>query len=228
MSDPKNPTTEIQNINPNQEEKNTNQEDIELHPLTGKEISIKIKETPDNYANTSPLGLIAFGMTTVMLSFHNVSAYDMNTMIIGMGFFYGGIAQLIAGIFEIKKSHTFGGTAFCSYGAFWMSFCFINFGNYLTGIGNPDKYALGTYLLFWFIFTAFMFFGTLKHGHVTLKLIFGSLAITFLFLSIGAYSEKKAVTKIGGYLGLLCGGCAIYTACAEIIDGEQGYTLMPI
>ena len=73
-----------------------------------------------------------------------------------------------------------------------------------------------------------MFFGTLKHGHVTLKLIFGSLAITFLFLSIGAYSEKKAVTKIGGYLGLLCGGCAIYTAWADIIYGDNGYNFLPI
>ena len=225
MSEQKNPT-ENQKIN--EEEKIQSHEDIETDLLKGKEISIKIKETADTYANTSPLGLIAFGMTTVMLSFHNVSAYEMNTMIIGMGFFYGGIAQLIAGIFEIKKSHTFGGTAFCSYGAFWLSFCCINFGNKLFGIENPDKYALGTFLLFWFIFTGFMFFGTLKHGHLTLKMIFGSLAITFLFLSIGAYTEKKAITKIGGYIGLLCGGCAIYTACAEIIDGEQGYTLMPI
>ena len=225
MSEQKNPS-ENQKIN--EEEKIQSHEDIETDLLKGKEISIKIKETADTYANTSPLGLIAFGMTTVMLSFHNVSAYGMNTMIIGMGFFYGGIAQLIAGIFEIKKSHTFGGTAFCSYGAFWLSFCFINCGKKLTEIENPDKNALGTFLLFWFIFTGFMFFGTLKHGHLTLKMIFGSLAVTFLFLSIGAYTEKKAITKIGGYIGLLCGGCAIYTACAEIIDGEQGYTLMPI
>ena len=225
MSEQKNPT---ENEKIKEEEKPQTHEDLETDLLKGKEISIKIKENVDTYANTSPLGLIAFGMTTVMLSFHNVSAYDMNTMIIGMGFFYGGIVQLIAGIFEIKKSHTFGGTAFCSYGAFWLSFCFINFGHLYTGIDPPNKNALGTYLLFWFIFTGFMFFGTLKHGHLTLKMIFGSLGITLLFLSIGTYSEKKAIIKIGGYIGLLCGGCAIYTACAEIIDGEQGYTLMPI
>ncbi len=203
-------------------------ENIESSTLKLKDLEIKIKEMPDVYANASPLGLIAFGMTTVMLSFANVGAYKMNTMILGMGFFYGGIAQMIAGIFEIKKGHTFGGTAFVSYGAFWLSFSTIICGTHLTKVEGPNHNAEGVYLLFWFIFTAFMFFGTLKHGHVTLKIIFGSLAITFLFLAIGAFAEKTAVTKIGGYLGLACGGVAIYTACAEIIDGEQGYTLMPI
>ena len=211
--------------NKNLKEVNENTESI---PLKMKEMEIKISQMPDTYANTSPLGLIAFGMTTVMLSFANVDAYKMNTMILGMGIFYGGIAQMIAGIFEIKKGHTFGGTAFVSYGAFWLSFSTIICGTNLTGVSAPNHNAEGVYLLFWFVFTAFMFFGTLKHGHVTLKIIFGSLAVTFLFLAIGAFSEKKTVTKIGGYIGLACGGVAIYTACAEIIDGEQGYTLMPI
>lgn len=196
-------------------------EEAPLHELV-------IKKFPEKYANTSPLGLIGFGFTTIMLSFANVTLYDVNSMVCGLGIFYGGIAQFVAGVYEIKKGNTFGGTAFCSYGAFWLSFCTILCGNKLLGTANPDKKAEGTYLLFWCVFTIFMFIGTLKHGHITLKTIFGSLAVTFLLLSIGAYAESSIVKKIGGGFGLFCGAVAFYTAVAEVIDGEQGYTFMPI
>lgn len=193
-----------------------------------KEKVITIKEIPDKYGNTSPLGLLGFGMTTLMLSFANVSLYNVNSMVIGMGIFYGGIAQFTAGIFEIKKGHTFAGSAFVSYGAFWLAFVTTLVGPNLFGCDAPDYKALGVFLLFWAIFTGFMFVGTLKHGHITLKLIFFTLAITFLLLSIGEFAKSHIVTKIGGGVGLLCGAIAVYTGCAEIIDGEQGYTFMPI
>ena len=193
-----------------------------------KEKGITIKSIPDKYGNTSPLGLLGFGMTTLMLSFANVSLYDNNCMVLGMGIFYGGIAQFTAGIFEIKKGHTFVGSAFVSYGAFWLSFVTCLVGPYLFNFPAADKNALGVYLLFWAIFTGFMFVGTLKHGHITLKLIFFTLALTFLILSIGEFAESHIVTKVGGGVGLLCGAIAVYTGCAEIIDGEQGYTFMPI
>ncbi|KAK8876393.1 hypothetical protein M9Y10_006597 [Tritrichomonas musculus] len=203
--------------------------DEDIHDIDEKlEKVVTIKEIPDKYANTSPLGLLGFGMTTIMLSFANVSLYDNNCMVLGMGIFYGGIAQFTAGIFEIKKGHTFAGSAFVSYGAFWLSFVTILVGPHLFNFPGPDKNALGVYLLFWSIFTGFMFVGTLIHGHITLKLIFATLAVTFLLLSIGEFAESHIVSKIGGGVGLLCGGIAVYTGCAEIIDGEQGYTLMPI
>lgn len=197
-----------------------------LHPE--EPFLVKMDKFPEKYANTSPLGLLGFGMSTIFLSFSNVNLYHMNTMIIGTAIFYGGIAQFIAGTFEIRKGNTFSGTAFCSYGAFWLSFCTLVCGPHIFGITPSVPKSNGIYLLFWCIFTGFMTFATLKHGHLTLKLIFLTLTITFLLLSIADFTESKAVTRVGGGLGLFCGGLALYTACAEVIDGEQGYTFMPI
>ena len=189
---------------------------------------VKMNNFPEKYANTSPLGLLGFGMSTIFLSFANVNVYHMNTMILGTAIFYGGIAQFIAGTFEIRKGNTFSATAFCSYGAFWLSFCTIICGPHVLQTVPSVSKSTGVFLLFWAIFTGFMTFATLKHGHVTLKLIFLSLTITFLLLSIAEFAESKVVTRIGGGVGLFCGLLALYTACAEVIDGEQGYTFMPI
>ena len=195
-------------------------------PQPGQELIMK--KFPTKYSNTSPLGLVGFGFTTIMLSFANVTLFDLNSMIIGCGIFYGGIAQFVAGIYELKKGNTFSGTAFCSYGSFWLSFCTMVVGTRFLGVAPPDHNAEGIFLIFWAVFTGFMFLGTIKHGHITLKLIFFTLAITFLILAIGAFTEKSAITKVGGGFGFLCGGIAFYTAVAEVIDGEQGYTFMPI
>jgi len=191
-------------------------------------IYVKLQKFPDKYANTSPLGLLGFGMSTIFLSFCNVNAYKMNTMVVGTAIFYGGIAQFIAGTFEIRKGNTFSGTAFCSYGAFWLSFVTILCGPYVLGTEASVQKSTGCYLLFWAIFTGFMTFATLKHGHVTLKLIFLTLTITFLLLAIAEFAKSTTMTRVGGGTGLLCGAIAFYTACAEVIDGEQGYTFMPI
>ena len=195
---------------------------------SGRPILVKMEKFPDKYANTSPLGLLGFGFTTIFLSFHNVNLYKMNTMVIGTAIFYGGIAQFVAGTFEIRKGNTFSGTAFCSYGAFWLSFCTLICGPHIFGIVESVPKSTGVYLLFWCIYTGFMAFATLKHGHLTLKIIFITLTIAFLILSLGDFTEKKAFTRLGGGLGLFCGILALYTACAEVIDGEQGYTFMPI
>ena len=199
-----------------------------MNQPSGRPILVKMDKFPDKYANTSPLGLLGFGFTTIFLSFHNVNLYNMNTMIIGTAIFYGGMAQFIAGTFEIRKGNTFSGTAFCSYGAFWLSFCTIICGPHIFGTVESVPKSTGMYLLFWCIFSGFMAFATLKHGHLTLKIIFITLTITLLILSLGDFTETKALTRVGGGLGLFCGGLALYTACAEVIDGEQGYTFMPI
>ena len=197
-----------------------------ITPVPGQELIMK--KFPSKYSNTSPLGLIGFGFTTLMLSFANVTLFKLNSMVIGLGIFYGGIAQFLAGMYELKKGNTFSGTAFCSFGAFWLSFCTMAIGSPFLGVPPPDHKAEGIYLLFWAIFTGFMFLGTIKHGHITLKLIFFTLAITFLILAIGAFAESSVLTKIGGGFGFVCGGIAFYTAVVEVINGEQGYTFMPI
>src|ERR1700759_1267540 len=116
----------------------------------------------DSTANPAPLGLCAFGMTTVLLNLHNAGVFEMNSMILGMGIFYGGLAQVIAGVIEAKKNNTFGLTAFTSYGFFWLSlvgiFALAKFG----WAAAPSESAMTAYLAIWGVFTLFLFFGTLK------------------------------------------------------------------
>ncbi|OHS98404.1 hypothetical protein TRFO_35228 [Tritrichomonas foetus] len=192
-----------------------------------EEKELKIKEFPDKYGNTAPLGLLGFGMTTILLSFANVSLYPVNSAVIGMGIFYGGIAQFFSGIFEFKKGHSFTGTAFMSYGSFWLALVGIWTFPTIIKCEPADHKCVGIFLLFWGIFTFGMFFGTLK-AHLTIKIIFGTLFLTFLLLSIGDFAQQPIVTKVGGGVGLLCGTTALYTGLAEVIDGELGYTLIPV
>ena len=221
-TNPINPDISVQNFNLNN---GLNPGALEY---SSQPFLVKMEKFPEKYANTSPLGLLGFAFSTIFLSFHNVNLYHMNTMIIGTAIFYGGLAQFIAGTFEIRKGNTFSGTAFCSYGAFWWSFSTIICGPHILGAGASGHTSTACYLLFWCIFSGFMAFATLKHAHLTLKLVFLTLTLTFLMLALADFTESKTLTRIGGGCGLLCGGIAFYTACAEVIDGEQGYTFMPI
>ena len=118
------------------------------------------------FANPAPLGLAAFGMTTILLNLHNAGFFALGAMILAMGFFYGGLAQVIAGILEFKKGNTFGLLAFTSYGFFWLSLVFIIVAPAMGITEAPSVTAMGFYLLIWGIFTLFMFFGTLRSNRV--------------------------------------------------------------
>src|SRR3984957_4713820 len=139
-------------------------------------------QTKDTTANPAPLGLFAFGMTTVLLNFHNAGFYELNTMILGMGLCYGGAAQVIAGIMEWKKNNTFGTTAFISYGFFWLSLVALVVGPKL-GLAAlaTSKEGMSAYLALWGIFTLGLFFGTLRLNRA-LQLIFASLVLLFFLL----------------------------------------------
>jgi len=182
----------------------------------------------DELANPAPLGLMGFGMTTVLLNLHNAGLYTLGTMILSMGIFYGGIAQIIAGIMEYKKGNTFGTTAFTSYGLFWLTLVFLNILPN-TGLWNvpPEPFAVGSYLLMWGLFTLFMFFGTLKRNKA-LQVVFLSLAILFFLLAIGDFTGISLIKIIAGYEGILCGSSAIYLAIAEIINESYGRKILPI
>ena len=174
-------------------------------------------------ANPAPLGLMGFGMTTVLLNLHNAGLFDNNTMIFAMGIFYGGLAQIIAGILEFRKGNTFGTTAFISYGAFWLTLVFIWVLGGTSLYAKPDDNAFAWYLFMWGIFTAFMFIGTLKKNRV-LQLIFASLTVLFMLLAVehwmisGGISGAKHVGTIAGIEGVICGSSAIYLAMAEVLN----------
>ena len=137
-------------------------------------------------ANPAPLGLLGFGLTTVLLNLHNAGLFPLDTMILAMGLAYGGLAQVIVGIMEFKKGNTFGTVAFCSYGLFWWSLVALLLlpkVTFLTGLNVPTESAMAAYFFMWGIFTFAMFFGTLKANRA-LQFVFMSLAILFFMLTI--------------------------------------------
>jgi len=181
----------------------------------------------DNLANPAPLGLFGFGMTTVLLNLHNAGFYEMNSMILAMGLFYGGLAQVIAGILEYKKNNTFGMTAFISYGFFWISLVALIFMAKWGWVSATPGPALVSYLIIWGIFTFLLFIGTLKINKA-LQFVFGSLTILFFLLAIGDATKNGTITMIAGYVGIICGGSAIYTGIANLLNEVYGYTVLPL
>jgi len=183
----------------------------------------------DSTANPAPLGLFGFGMTTILLNLHNAGFYELNAMILGMGIFFGGIAQIIAGIEEWKKNNTFGATAFTAYGAFWLTLVALilipktSFGAAL----KSDEVSMGFYLLVWGLFTLFMYVGTLKLNRA-LQTIFLSLTILFLLLAIRDFSGNKTIGTIAGYEGIFCGLSAFYAGAAQVLNEVYGRVVMPL
>lgn len=178
-------------------------------------------------ANPAPLGLMGFGMTTVLLNIHNAGFYPVSSMILAMGFFYGGIAQVIAGILEFKKGNTFGLTAFTSYGFFWMTLVGLILGPKLGWADKTPEGYMGCYLMLWGIFTLFMFFGTLRANFV-LKFVFASLTVLFFLLALRDFTESTIIGRIAGFEGIVCGASAIYLAMAEVLQEQLGRAILPI
>lgn len=178
-------------------------------------------------ANPGPLGLLGFGMTTILLNIHNAGFFPMASVILSMGIFYGGIAQIIAGIFEFKKGNTFGATAFTSYGFFWISLVGIMVMPSM-GFGVETSHEfLAVYLALWGIFSFFMFIATLK-ANIALSAVFFLLVILFALLVIGNATGNATILKFAGYEGILCGAVAFYLAMAEVLNEQYGRTILPI
>jgi succinate-acetate transporter protein len=188
-----------------------------------------ITQIKDITANPAPLGLLGFGMTTVLLNFHNAGFYELNSMILAMGICYGGLAQIIAGIMEWKKGNTFATTAFVSYGFFWLSFVtLVLLPKIVPAIAAPDERAVAIYLSTWGLFTAVMFLGTFRLSRA-LQFVFGSLTILFFLLAIGDFTSASPDFKhFSGYEGLVCGFSAIYTGLAQILNEVSGKTVLPL
>lgn len=181
----------------------------------------------DRTANPAPLGLLGFGMTTVLLNLHNAGIFEMNAMILGMGGFFGGVAQIIAGIMEWQKGNTFGTTAFIAYGFFWLSLVTLLILPSLGISSSPDMMAMGSYLSIWGILTLFLFIGTFRISKA-LQFVFGSLTVLFFLLAIGDFTGNPSITVFAGYVGIVCGVSAIYTALAQVLDEVYGENILPL
>ena len=181
----------------------------------------------DSSANPAPLGLFGFGMTTVLLNLHNAGFFEMNSMILAMGIFYGGIAQVIAGILESKKNNSFGMTAFISYGFFWLTLVGLVVMPKLGWIPAASANGMIAYLIMWGIFTLLLFFGTLKISKA-LQFIFATLTILFFLLAAGDATGNASLKTFTGYEGIVCGLSAIYTGTASLLNEVYGKTVLPV
>ena len=187
-------------------------------------------------ANPAPLGLLGFGLTTVLLNLHNAGLFPLDTMILAMGLAYGGLAQVIVGIMEFKKGNTFGTVAFTSYGLFWWSLVLLLVlpkTSIFTGLSAPTEAAMAAYFFMWGLFTFVMFFGTLKTNRA-LQFVFMSLAILFFLLVARELTSNMVlygtirVNTIVGIEGVLCGLSAVYLAFAEVLNEAHQKTVLPI
>ncbi|MBS7632598.1 acetate uptake transporter [Candidatus Bathyarchaeota archaeon] len=205
-------------------------------------------------ANPAPLGLLGFGVTTVLLNYvHNFRLMQIDAVILGMGIFYGGLAQIIAGVLEYRRGNTFGTTAFTSYGLFWLSFVALNW----LGTSQVARYgvwpfsypynitpwlagneAFAAYFFMWGLFTLMMFFGTIKKNRA-LQFVFASLAVLFFLLAareglvastflVANSAAWNLFTQVIGVEGIICGLSAVYLAIAEVLNETYGKTVLPI
>jgi succinate-acetate transporter protein len=181
----------------------------------------------DTSANPAPLGLLAFGMTTVLLNLHNAGLYELNAMILAMGIFYGGTAQVIAGIMEWKKNNTFGTTAFTSYGFFWLTLVALLILPKLGLAAPASAVSMAWFLGVWGLFTLLLFIGTLKLSRA-LQVVFGTLVVLFFLLALGDALDNALLKKIAGWEGLVCGLSAIYTGIAQVLNEVYGKPIFPL
>ena len=191
-------------------------------------------------ADPGPLGLAAFAGTTFMLSLinaglvgtHKLPGGGLLPMVAALALAYGGIAQFVAGLWEFRTGNTFGAVAFCSYGAFWISFFFI-----VQSVGSnaPAEVfsGLGLYLWMWGIFTAYMFIASLRTTGAV-ALVFLLLAITFLILGIGnsalagTASATNGTIKLGGWVGIITALAAWYASFAGVVNSTYGRVIAPV
>jgi succinate-acetate transporter protein len=179
-------------------------------------------------ADPGPLGLGAFAMTTFVLSMFNSNLVDEKgvPVVLGLALVYGGIVQLLAGLWEFRTGNTFGAVAFCSFGAFWISFWALNV-FYAKQVGGNAGHAVGVYLWAWAIFTAYMTIAAMRVSGAVL-LVFVLLTATFVLLAIGADGGNHTVDHWGGYVGLATAAAAWYASFAAVVNSTFARTVLPV
>lgn len=180
-------------------------------------------------ADPAPLGLAAFAGTTFVLSLFNagLGAAELTAVVLPLALLYGGLAQVLAGMWEFRKDNTFGAVAFTSYGAFWISYFY--YARYVAGGLPPESahIATGIFLLMWTIFTAYMTLAAVKTNAVLLA-VFGTVLVTFALLTLGEFVESAFLLHTGGYVGLLAAALAWYGSAAGVVNPTWGRIVLPV
>jgi uncharacterized protein len=181
-------------------------------------------------ANPAALGLVGFGLTTVLLSLINAGVLPAGGegVVIPLALAYGGLIQIIAGLFEFRIGNTFGMTAFLSYGAFWLWFALLLIFAHI-GVIDISKAGptVGVALALWGVLTFYLWIGTFRLPRI-LFAIFLTLWITFALLAVGAILAEPGLSKAGGWLGLVCGSLAMYGSFGLVTNATWGRTVIPL
>jgi uncharacterized protein len=205
------------------------EDDRQFEPTAGRTAAERVQFVPSPIADPGPLGLAAFALTTFVLSMFNAKLVGGGgePVVFGLALAYGGLAQLLAGMWEFRTGNTFGAVAFTSYGAFWLSFwAYVQF--YAKDVPAADAgHAVGLYLIAWGIFTAYMFVASLRTS-AAVALVFLLLALTFFALGIGDAGAHTNISKLGGWLGLAAAVAAWYASFAAVTNSTFGRTVLPV
>ena len=181
-------------------------------------------------ANPAALGLVAFGLTTVLLSLINAGVLPKGgePVVIPLALAFGGLMQIFAGAFEFRLANTFGMTAFLGYGAFWWWFALLLLlaGNHWIDISAAGP-TIGVALLLWGVFTLYLWVSTFRLPKITF-LIFLTLWVTFGLLGLGAIQGNASLTQLGGWLGLVCGSLALYGSFGIVTNATFGRNVVPL
>lgn len=202
---------------------------IDRDPTAGQTAANRVMFVPSPIADPGPLGLAAFALTTFVLSMFNADLVGKGgePILFGLAFAYGGLAQVLAGMWEFRTGNTFGAVAFTSFGAFWLSFwAFVQF--YEKSVPAADAgHAVGLYLIAWGIFTTYMFVASLRTT-AAIALVFVLLAVTFFLLGIGNAGAHTNIVKAGGWFGLATAAAAWYASFAGVTNATFGRTVLPV
>jgi hypothetical protein len=201
---------------------------IQRDPTAGTNARVEPPVLGFKPADPGPLGLAAFAMTTFVLSMFNSNLVSNKgaPVVLGLALAYGGIVQVLAGMWEFRTGNTFGAVAFSSFGAFWISFWALN-AFYAQQITGNVGHAVGVYLWAWAIFTAYMTVAALRVSGAVL-LVFVLLTVTFILLAIGAVGPHETVTHWGGYIGLATAAAAWYASFAAVVNATFARTVLPV
>jgi succinate-acetate transporter protein len=181
----------------------------------------------DTSANPAPLGLMGFGLTTILLNLHNAGFLGIGSAVLVAGILIGGLAQLVAGVMEWKKRNTFGTVAFTAYGLFWLSLVALIVMPRFGLADANDRSGMAAYLFVWGIFTVVLFVATLKMNRAIMMMFF-ALTILFFLLAFADATGSGTLQRIAGYEGIVCGLGAIYIGAAQILNEVWGRVVLPI
>lgn len=193
--------------------------------LEGRPVSPK----PLNWGNSAPLALVAFGVTTFMLSMINANVISptVKPVVFGVALMFGGLTQLIAGIIQLRTGNTFTGVLFTGYGGFWMSLAAIAQWFVKTVPTAQVGHALGLFLYAFGIFTVVMWIASFRTNAIVVVAL-GILVAAFFLLAAGNYGAHPTLIEWGGYLGLAAAGCAFYLALSELCEIAYERTIFPV